>query len=372
MSRRGAGVLAATALIAGGSLAAPVAAGAEGCRSTSCQIQREVDAVVRAGVPGVVFLVRDGVRVRVYTAGRAEASRPRPISRTDRFRIASISKTFLAVAILKQVAANRIGLDERVSRWLPRMFAGSQITVRQLLNHTSGLFDYADDESWWSQVKANPTRVWNPEDLFAISAAHGPYFAPGEGWHYSNTNYLALAMLLEAVTGRAHGEVIREAILRPLHLHDTAFPAGTDIPGRHAHGYTDDGSGLRDTTAMSPSLAWGSGEIVSTVTDVQRFFEALLEGRLLPGDLLAQMETTVPTGDGSEYGLGLARVPQSCGVVTYGHTGGILGFSSDAEQTVDGRRELVVFANTDSIPPGAYPHFQLAGDLAYCGRRPTG
>jgi len=153
------------------------------------QIQKELDAVVRAGVPGVVFLVRDGAQVKVLTSGLADVAQHRRMGASDRFRIASISKPMVATAVLRMVAAHRLGLDDRVDDWLPGLLADRALTVRELLQHTSGLFDYVDYADWFATARADPLRRWQPAELLAVSAGHTPYFAPGTSFHYSNTDY---------------------------------------------------------------------------------------------------------------------------------------------------------------------------------------
>lgn len=336
-------------------------------------IQAELDAAVAAGVPGVVYFVRDGNLSTVLTAGLGDVTRATPIRADDRFRIASITKSFVAVTILRLVDRHVLGLDDPVQRWLPGLVPDARVTIRQLLGHTSGLFDYAEDADWQAAVVADLTRRWTPDEVIAIALAHPAVFAPGTSYGYSNTDYAVLGEVARAATGRSMASLVTDLVIRPLGLRDTYVSHTSTIRGQHAHGYTSGGflgspdSGLRDVTRMNATLAVTSGDVISTVEDVATFFRALLDGRLLPAGPLAQMTDMRPTGEGDPwaYGLGLQRNPTDCGV-SIGHAGGIFGFSSDAGESPDQTHQAVVFANTDSIPEGAFAHFGRASHLSYC------
>ena len=368
---RCAAALVATGLLGIGYLGGPAVATPDTRPATGrwSSIQDELDATVAAGVPGVVLLVRDGERTRVLTSGVADEARDTPIRADDHFRIASISKTFVAVAVLRLVERGLLRLDSRVDDWVPGLLPDATITIRQLLQHTSGLFDYADDESWWSQVMADPTRRWTAPEVISVATGHDPYFAPGKSWHYSNTGYAALGLVLQAATGRTPAQVVTKEVIRPLHLAHTYVASMPTLRPPFAHGYSDRGDGDVDVTLMSPTLAVTSGDVISTVGDVARTLRVVLDSHFLPAGLLAQMEDFVLTGDGEGYGygLGLMTNPTSCGI-TYGHTGGIIGFNSDARESPDGSVESVIFVSTDSIPENAFPHFQRIVDLTFCPR----
>lgn len=331
-------------------------------------MQRDLDGAVRAGIPGVVYLIRTGGITTILTSGSADLSSGRAMAAQDRARIASITKTFVATLVLELVAQRRVALDAPVARWLPDLLPGRRaITVRQLLQHTSGLYDYAEDEDWYRFYQNEPLRRWTPEQLIHdFSLNHPQLFAPGAGWGYSNTGYLVLGLLVEKVAGQPLERVLEQRLLRPLGLHDTYLPTQPAIRGRSAHGYTDTGTGQRDVSRIDPSYAWAAGAMVSTASDIATFYRALLAGRVLPTRLLHEMTTFQDLGDGFGYGLGLMQtVYPGCSVLR-GHTGGGLGFATDAEQTRDGRRQVVVLANTDTIPEAAYPWFQKLAALSYC------
>lgn len=332
-------------------------------------LQSALDGAVAAGVPGIVYLIRDGNRTRILTSGTSDLATGRPIRARDKFRVASITKTFVATAVLQLQARGRLDLDAPVAEHLPTLLPdGDSITARQLLAHTSGLFDYIEDPGLFGYYRTDPLHVWRPEDLITrFSLNRPPTFPPGTDFGYSNTGYLVLGLLIEKITGEPLERVLQHQIFGPLHLSDTSMPTGPEIRGPHAHGYTDfgDGGAYVERDLFDPSLSWAAGAIVSTVADVADFYQALLTGHLLPAAQLAQMTTFRDIGDDQGYGLGLQQQPYPCATV-HGHTGGGLGFSTDAETTLDGHRQTVVFANAEGFPEAAYEHFGHAAQLAYC------
>jgi D-alanyl-D-alanine carboxypeptidase len=315
--------------------------------------QRLVGRLVVSGAPGAVAVVRaPGGTVRA-AAGFA---RLRPRARmhpSDRFRVASITKTFVATVVLQLAAESRLHLDDPVDRWLPGLIpSGRTITLRQLLGHTSGLFDYTEDAAWVRKRIANPRREWSPRELVAISKAHAPLFAAGTKWSYSNTNYVVLGLVVEAVTGTTLRRELERRIFSRLRLGATSYPSGTALPGPFAHGYIGSGSHvplpagttlLDVSTRVSPS-AWGAGQIVSNADDLTRFFGALLGGRLLPAGQLAAMKADVRD---SEHGLGLEIAHTACGTA-YGHTGDMPGYRTTVWATANGRRAAAVLVNLDT------------------------
>ncbi len=333
-------VLAAAAPAAPASMASDRSAGRE------TKLQRGLDRVVTAGVPGAVLLVRAGRRTTRYTSGHGDLTPTTPMRPRDRFRVGSITKPFIATVVLQLVAEQKLTLEDTVERWLPGLVPdGERISVRQLLNHTSGLFAFGADRDFVTQAFQDPLRAWTPREIVAIATAHPPTFAPGTGWSYSDTNYFVLGMIVEAATGNSLADELQRRILAPLRLRATSLPTGPDIAGRHAHGYF-----LRpreDVTVGSPSVQWAAGALVSNANDLARFFRALLSGRLLRPDLLELMRTTVAApqlGPGNAYGLGLEKVPEPCGAL-WGHTGASPGYVAHALNSKHARRQVVVLVN---------------------------
>jgi D-alanyl-D-alanine carboxypeptidase len=307
------------------------------------------------GAPGALAEISDGRgRTTVLTSGVADLATGAPIAAESTFRIGSMTKMFVATVVLQLVAEHKVDLDAPIERYLPGVVRGSgndgrDITVRELLQHTSGLPDYMDYVSEQSVITA-PLTHYSPQDLLNLALAHPPLFKPGTGESYSNTNYVLAGLLIQAVTGHSYGEEIEQRIIEPLGLHDTSVPVDqTALPGTHPQGYaelpasaTSAQSASVDVSEFNPSLAYASGAMVSSGADMNRFLGALLQGRLLPPAELRAMQTTIPTGGGSGYGLGLESIPLPCGGQFWGHDGGILGFETMSGATSDGRQVTVM------------------------------
>jgi D-alanyl-D-alanine carboxypeptidase len=358
--------LALAVVFAGGLIApAPVTAAPANARSG---VQEALDGVVAAGATSAIVETRDPRGRWLATSGVAELGSGRPAPVNGRYRIGSVTKTFVSTVLLQLVAERRLSLADTVERRLPGLVpGGGSITVRQLLNHTSGIFDYAEampvEGEEFLKIRF---RYYAPEQLVGIATVHDPYFPPGTGWHYSNTNYILAGLIIERMTGHAYGAEISRRILRPLGLRDTSVPGvSTWIPGPHAHGYLQVGERAVDVTELNPSLAWAAGEMISTNADLNRFFKALLGGELLLPAELAAMKTTVPSFLGGS-GLGLYSVQLPCGRTLWGHQGDIPGYSTVSMHTVDARRQFT-FSLTTLVDDGLGEALDRLVTAAYCG-----
>jgi D-alanyl-D-alanine carboxypeptidase len=304
-------------------------------------LQRSLDQIVSDGkIPGSVLAVHiPGYAVWTGASGFIDWQRSQPMTPSTPVRIASISKVFTAAVVLQLVEEGRLDLDAPVSAWFPDLLpAGDRTTVRNLLNHTSGLYDYLEDKGYLARAFERPEHRWAPEELVSYAAGQKLLFQPGQpgAWDYSSTNYVLLGMVVEAVTGNRLAHEMRERIFIPLGLNDTYFAPDEEVHGRAARGYRHE----HDYTEISLSFAYATANLVSTVDDVQRFGEALFGGELLRPESLAAMQV-FEDGKGQynmpalEYGLGVMRnqlpvaadVPASAGTVL-GHTGGFGGFRS--------------------------------------------
>lgn len=267
----------------------------------------------------------------------------------SRFRIGSVTKTFVATVVLQLVDEGRIALDAPIADGLPSVVPDEQrITVRQLLNHTSGLYDYMKEPGMSTNRWRGADRFLgsHPDQLLATAFRHPPYFAPGTGFRYSNTNYVVLGKLVERLTGNAYGAEIARRILRPLDLSHTLLPgqdATVPAPAIRAERAVD--SGTAEVTEQNPSLDWAAGEMISTVADLDVFLNALLSGRLISAGALTEMMRTVPMGQGFHYGLGLQRFDLPCGGPLWGHGGELLGYLTYAYRSPTGRTMTMVVAS---------------------------
>ena len=312
------------------------------------------------GAIGAQALVTAARRRTAIAEGRGDLRTGTPMPSGGRFRAGSLTKPFVATVVLQLVGEGKVALDAPVDRYLPGVVRGNgndgrQITVRHLLQQTSGLPDYL---RYLTPQELIETRFHHrePLDLLAVALAHGRLFEPGKEWGYSNTNYLLAALLIERVTGRTHGQEIARRIARPLGLRDTYVPSGTFIAGLHPRGYVKPGAEPEaeplDVTELDPSMAFGSGDLISSAKDVNRFLGALVTGRLLRPAQLKEMMTTRPTGvsPGDAYGLGLRRSSlDGCTGEFWGHGGDMLGFSTRSGVTADGRRRVTVMT---TLNPG--------------------
>ncbi|GHE14384.1 serine hydrolase [Streptomyces alanosinicus] len=321
------------------------------------ELQKAIQEIVASGFAGVQLRVHDERGEWVGSAGvrkLGEAAKPP----TDgRFWIGSTTKTFTATLVLQLVAEGKIGLDAPVAGYLPELGLDRRITVRMLLQHTSGLFNYAggeryDDGTFVPGIPAagkewmdNRFRTYRPAELVRFALSKRAPFAPGTDQRYSNTNYTLALLLVEKVTGRSYAEEMRRRILRPLGLRDTSVPGSrTELPGPHAHGYyryQDAGQWkVVDVARQNLSLLAGAGDMISTTQDLHTFVSALLGGKLLPAKLLAEMRT--PHGKlGYGFGLWVQDVGPGCGGTLVHHNGGAPGgYGALMISTPDGRKTL--------------------------------
>ncbi|MFJ5231278.1 serine hydrolase domain-containing protein [Kitasatospora sp. NPDC088391] len=346
------------------------------------QLQQGLDALTgKAGASAATGELRqDGRVVWRGTSGVGDLATGEPAPVDGTFRAGSVTKPFLATVLLQLVGEGRIGLDRPIEHYLPGVVPnGSAITVRQLMNHTAGLYDFTEDPRFAYDTDADQRRLldqdrwrtWSPSELIAVGVSHPPYFAPGQGWHYSNTGYLLLGELVGKVTGHDWRSEVRRRVILPLGLWHTSLPGtATGVPGPHSHGYLQLSDGPADVTDFNPSVAGSAGELISSNDDLARFDAALLGGRLLAPAQLAEMTTTVP-GDvqpPTDYGLGLMELKLSCGSV-WGHPGGIYGYLTYVFGDRAGRRQISVSVNPYDQAKGAAltPTAIALVDLAFCG-----
>ncbi|MER5643458.1 serine hydrolase domain-containing protein [Streptosporangium sp. NPDC002524] len=319
-------------------------------------LRRSLAAMHEAGMYGTYSAVRDGGAKWLGAAGVADVRTRRPVHSRMVHRVGSITKTFTAVAILQQVERGRVELDAPVARYLPGLLPddlGQRTTVRMLLNHTSGIGDYIAG-AFPSLLEASPRsldehrfRRISPRELVRLALEAPRTGEPGQGWSYSNANYVIAGLLLEKVTGTGAEAYITRHVIQRAGLRDTSFPRTPVIPGPHSkayealYGYADP---PRDYSVYDMSWAGTAGAVVATMEDLNRFYRELLGGRLLAPAQLDQMRTTVPVTDAEgnvimNYGLGIYAQDLPCGRF-WGHDGGVFGMGSISLSGEDGRRQL--------------------------------
>ncbi|MFF5207226.1 serine hydrolase domain-containing protein [Streptosporangium sp. NPDC000396] len=368
--------------------ASPATVSADGSEGRSrygqAQLQRDVNAIRELGLIGVQARVTTSEDGRLYArSGVAQAGTRRPVPVDGYSRIASVTKSFVATVVLQLVAEEKLSLDDTVEKWLPGVVTGngndgSKITIRHLLQHTSGIHDDYPVFGSVEEYYQHRYDSYTSEQLVARSMRHKPDFEPGRGWGYSNNGYVLISMIIEKATGRAWHEEVDRRISRPLGLRRTVW-SGTshDVPRPHARGYLLLPPDQRvDVTKHFDGDA--AGGLISTTADVDRFYRALLGGKLLPPEQLAQMRQTVrATGHeqawpGARYGLGIGSRPLSCGGVYWHHGGDDYGYRTRTGVTSDGERSVVVSMSTQFADERSLRQEKAVGDLidrALCGTR---
>ncbi|NJP53247.1 beta-lactamase family protein [Streptomyces sp. SBST2-5] len=335
---------------------------------------RLLDTAREQGAPGAMARIDDDGSLYRATTGVADRSTGRALSTADRFRIGSVTKVMSATVLLQLVDEGKLELDAPVGTYLPGLLPDKRITVRHVLSHRSGLYDYTNDmfARTVDGFEAVRTRTFTLRELVRLSLEHPRTTEPGGGYRYSNTNFVVAGMLIRELTGRSLATEYRRRIIEPLGLRDTHYVhPGTTIPGRHTRGYlTPDEAGapLVDATEQTVSWAQSAGAVISSTRDLNTFLTALLSGRLTSAGSLAEMRRWVPAGTGQAYGLGLRRRGLSCGISVYGHTGAVQGYYTYAFASSDGRRSLTALANTSNSAEVMNTMLRTL-DAAFCGKQ---
>ncbi|KOG32645.1 alkaline D-peptidase [Streptomyces resistomycificus] len=328
--------------------------------------QAAIDAAVAAGIPGVTAEARDDQGVWKAAAGVGDMTSGAPRGKNDRFRVGHITSTFVATVLLQMEAEKKLTLDDPVERHLPGLVTGNGndgrlITVRQLLNHTSGLFDYFADSAYVDTYVLGDGYLQHRYDTMAptrrveVALAHAPVFKPGARHGFSNTNDILAALIVEKVGGRPYEDEVRKRIIEPLGLKATSHPGdGVSLPKPSSRGYSKlffltQPDRIDDVTEVNGSQGWGNGDIISSAADLNRFYGALMRGKLLAPQQLKAMKTTVVNPDFpiSSYGLGIERLTLGCGTTIWYRDGGTVGWLSLAAVTEDGRHQLTFNYNSD-------------------------
>ena len=338
-------------------VAAAIALGAAGGVASAAPSKGEAESLksraqglVDAGYPAALAAVTDSKGESAGAAvgkGSLETGQAPPMD--GEVRVGSNTKTFVAVVVMQLVQEGKVGLDEPIETYLPGLIKGegidgSKITVRQLLQHTSGLPEYTDTTPGSGDIFQIKDHYIPPRDLLDTALSKPAQFEPGAQWKYTNTNYLVLGMLVERVSQRPVGEQIDERIVKKLGLSHTYFPAPGDrsIKGTHPQGYHLSAEGkLEDITEMDPVWGWAAGAMVSTPSELNTFFQAVFDGRLLTQSSIDEMkngavDASSYLGPGTVYGLGLIGRSLSCGGTSWGHGGTIHGYQTDNAVGPDG------------------------------------
>ncbi|MGW2084743.1 serine hydrolase domain-containing protein [Streptomyces sp. NPDC001880] len=342
------------------------------------------DLVEKGGLPGVAARTMDSRGSWYGSAGYADTATGRERSPGDHFRGASITKTFIATVLLQLEAEGRLSLDDTVETWLPGLvrgngYDGSRITLRRLLNHTSGIANYTEDPEFVHNAAGPgfPEHRYDthtPEELVGIALKYPPQPDPEKAPSYSNTNFVIAGMVIEKATGHSYAQEVTRRIIRPLNLRGTSFPGTSPrMPDPHPVGYSrfhQDAPDAEIHDATEQNMTWlgAAGDIISTAGDLNRFQRSLIRGELLPPAQMEEMLDEVPLGDGIGYGLGVEFAQLSCGVKVVGKGGRTNGSLSAMVGTPDGKHQLTFNVNGDWLQDGSL--YVNAIEAEFCGKTP--
>lgn len=335
------------------------------------------------GPPAAVVIIQKGERRTVYSAGLAaldcgpkprRCADVRPPRVTDHMRLASVSKAFSGAAALRLVTGGRLGLDDTIGERLPDLpRQWHAVTLRQLLNHTSGLPDFTESRAFAARITADPVHAPPPRDLLMFVAREPLNFPPGSRYRYSNSDNIAVGLMVEAVTGRGYSAFLQETVFGPLRMRRTSLGPNYRMPRPFMHGYLwEDGRAVDESEIVDlGGYAWASGGIVSSPADMSRFVRAYVGGALFGPREQRQQARFVPGGESgppgpgrNAAGLGLFRYATRCGTV-YGHTGNAFGYTQFMAASRDGTRSVTT-SITMQITRELLPALRRIQELAVC------
>lgn len=344
------------------------------------KLQQQLDAWHAAGkFPGATLGVAlaDGTSFGL-AVGVSDRERKTPMKPSDLMLQGSVGKTYVAAVALQLVHEGKLDLDSKIEKylgkekWFDRLPNAHDITVRMLMNHTSGLVRYEFKEQFTKDLSSNPDKVWKPEELVAYILDTKAPFAAGQSWEYSDTNYIVLGMIIERLTRSAYYEQAKKRVLNPLKLTHTV-PSNSRIIRGLVQGYAGDNNpfGGTDTMvvngkfAINPQFEWCGGGMASTTEDLARWAKAMYEGRAFDASMLKEMLNGVPAklGPESKYGLGVIIRPTPLGI-SYGHSGFFPGYITEMMYFPESKIALAVQVNTSVPRSTGKPLSRLLVELA--------
>ncbi|CAA9444400.1 MAG: Beta-lactamase class C-like and penicillin binding proteins (PBPs) superfamily [uncultured Rubrobacteraceae bacterium] len=373
----------ATAVVAVPYLAGKrVAFGNEGAKGADAALDRELEELVamRGGPKGVIAIVQRGQHREVHAFGVRNLKGGLPLRANDRMRIASAAKAFSGAVALSLVSKGQLSLNDTIGERLPGLpDRWSKVTLRQLLNHTSGIPDFSLDEGYRKALFASLKKAPPPEKLLTYVYDEDLLFEPGSKYHYSNSDNIAVGLMVESATGRTYERQLREHVYGPLGLKKTTLPAGPNLRAPYIHGYDNDPSEQPPedySEIVAAGWSWASGGIVSTPSDLNDFIRGYVGGKLFDKQTRAKQRRVLeggssePPGPGkNSAGLAVFRYGTKCGTV-WGHTGNTPGYTQFMAASPDGSRSVVVSVNEQLNPkdgaPGVFKALRKAEGLAVC------
>src|SRR5829696_6459444 len=357
-----------------------VAFGKEGAKGADAALDRALEELVamRGGPPGVIAIVQRGPHKEVHSFGVRNLNGDLPLRAKDHMRIASAAKAFSGAVALSLVSEGELSLNDTIGELLPELpEAWSEVTLRQLLNHTSGIPDFSLALEFQEALLASLTKAPPAEELLSFVEDEDLLFDPGSEYHYSNSDNIIVALMVEAATGMSYEDQLRERVYRPLGLRKTTLPRGPNLRKPYIHGYDLSEHPPEDVSeVVAAGWSWASGGIVSTPADLNAFIRGYVSGKLFDERTRAKQRRVVeggssePPGPGkNSAGLGIFRYETRCGTV-WGHTGNTLGYTQFMAASPNGRRSATVSINAQLTPtvgdPDAFKALRRAEGLAVC------
>jgi D-alanyl-D-alanine carboxypeptidase len=377
------GFIATTAamLAAGGVTLAETSGSGFSIASADADLDRALRKLVAmpGGPPGVIAIVQRGEDRRVHRFGVADLSDNARMRINDHMRVASVAKAFSGAAALSLVSKEILSLDDTIGKHLPDLPKWSEVTLRQLLGHTSGLPDFSESDDFLAAVRASPKKPLAPRELLSFVENKPPKFTPGSRYKYSNTDNIVVGLMIAAATGRTYERELKAQVFRPLGLERTSLPMGARLPEPFIHGYDNAVSHLPPedlSEIIAAGWAWASGGVVSSPADLNEFIRGYVGGALFDSQTQAEQRKVVegggsePPGPGENAaGLAIFRYVTRCGTV-WGHTGNTPGYTQFAAASPDGRNSVTVSINeqlsvTQGVP-GALAALREAEELGVC------
>ena len=333
-------------------------------------VQAALDALVVAGSVAAVAQVRDGEASWSGAAGLVERGGTEPASADAPVRIASVTKPMVAAAVLQLVDEGKLQLDQPVEELLPGLLP-KPVTVRQLLDHTSGLPDYLNGFDSAAAISARSSDIVTDDELIADALSLPWTTEPGSEFVYSNTNYVVLGRIVADLDGTTIGQSLQDRIFDPLAMTATTYPTDAAIADDALHGYVLENGSYTDVTDYDASI-WSSGAaVVSTVGDLNTFFRGLFDGTLIPANLVQEMQVVSPSG----YGLGLLLGGDACnpgsGELVFGQRGNGFGYSTLAFASPDGQRQVALTWTSTAADPATDPLYEYASAALITGLEST-
>ncbi|MGW7451783.1 serine hydrolase domain-containing protein [Streptomyces sp. NPDC054787] len=321
-------------------------------------VARQLDEAVRkvmteANVPGVmVALSAPGKGEYVRAFGVADKATGAPLRTDMHMRIGSVTKTFTVTALLQLVDQGKVGLDDPIGRYIDGVPNGDRITLRQLAEMRSGLFNYSEDPGFDKALFTDPDRPFTPQELLAYSFKHPVLFEPGAKFLYCNTNLILLGLVVEKASGQKLNDYINDEVVAAAKLKNTLFPTGAEFPEPHAQGYTNQTltGKVEDSAGWDPSWGWAAGAMISTLEDLRSWAKTLATGTLLTPATQAQRLKVVPALPGTGYGLGIFNLHG-----WIGHNGSLPGYEAVVTYMPEEQATMVVLLNTDITAEGEEP-----------------